>query len=66
MHEFAEFVDRVAMLFRSGELMTATAPTFYIKSEIAEGSLDCIPCLNPRQVFENLEDERENGAEGMG
>ena len=41
--------------------MTATAPTFYIKSEIAEGSLNCIPCLNPRQVFENLEDERKMG-----
>ena len=41
--------------------MTATATTFYVKSEIAEGLLNCIPCLKPRQVFENLEDQRKMG-----
>ena len=41
--------------------MTATAMTFYVKSETADGSLDCIPCFKPRQVFENLEDQRKLG-----
>ena len=41
--------------------MTATATTFYVKSETADGSLNCIPCLEPRQVFENLEDQRKLG-----
>jgi len=35
--------------------------TFYVKSEAADGSLDCIPCFKPRQVFENLEDQRKLG-----
>ena len=41
--------------------MTATAMTFYVKSEFADGSLNCIPRFEPRQVFENLEDQRKLG-----
>lgn len=41
--------------------MTATATTFYVKSETSDGSLNCIPCREPRQVFENLEDQRKLG-----
>ena len=41
--------------------MTANATTFYVKSETADGSHNCIPCCEPRQVFENLEDQRKMG-----
>jgi predicted signal transduction protein with EAL and GGDEF domain len=43
--------------------MTATARTFSVKSETADGSLNLIPCFEPRQVFENLEDQRKVGRE---
>jgi hypothetical protein len=43
--------------------MTATAMTFYVKNETADGSLNLIPCFEPRQVFENLEDQRKMGRE---
>ena len=43
--------------------MTATAMTFYPKSETADGSLNLIPCFEPRQVFENLEDQLKMGRE---
>jgi hypothetical protein len=43
--------------------MTATAMSFYVKSETADGSLNCIPCVEPRQVFVNLEDQRKMGRE---
>jgi hypothetical protein len=43
--------------------MTATAMSFYVKSETADGSLNCIPCVEPRQVFVNLEDQRKMGCE---
>jgi EAL domain len=33
--------------------MTAAAMTFYVKSETADGSLNLIPCFEPRQVFDN-------------
>ena len=41
--------------------MTATATMFYVKSETADGSLNRISCFEPRQVFENLEDQRKIG-----
>ena len=44
-------------------ILTATAMTFYVKSETADGSLNLIPCFEPRQVFENLEDQRKMGRE---
>jgi hypothetical protein len=37
--------------------------TFYVKSETADGSLNLTPCFEPRQVFENLEDQRKMGRE---
>ena len=43
--------------------MTTTAMTFYVKSETADGSLNLIPCFEPCQVFENLEDQRKMGRE---
>ena len=43
--------------------MTATEMTFYVKCETADGSLNLIPCFEPRQVFENLEDQRKIGRE---
>jgi len=43
--------------------MAATAMTLYVKSETADGSLIRIPCFEPRQVFENLEDQRKMGRE---
>jgi FPC/CPF motif-containing protein YcgG len=43
--------------------MTATAMTFYVKSETADGSLNLTSCFEPHQVFENLEDQRKMGRE---
>ena len=38
--------------------------TWYdVKSKTADGSLNHILCYQPRQVFENLEDQRKMGRE---
>jgi FPC/CPF motif-containing protein YcgG len=40
------------------------AMTWYdVKSKTADGSLNHILCYQPRQVFENLEDQRKMGRE---
>jgi hypothetical protein len=38
---------------RSSLAGTATAMTFYVKSESADGSLNLILCFEPRQVFDS-------------
>jgi EAL domain len=43
--------------------MTATAMTFYVKSETVDWIAQSYPCFEPRQVFENLEDQRKMGRE---